>query len=1272
MASERLRSRTGATPAKDTNSRSTSSSNASEDKKAMQARLKDRRRTRREQRLQGRKTSSNLNGSRSPGSTFRGNPAFLLIVGALLLIWLFGFYLLQKTTSTTSNTNNNNNVPPKRDPMQFLRRVGDGVAHNLHLPSLPQPSPDLRQHMLDNGAPSKNVVVHGDPNHVIDMREINAHLTFDNVDGGAWKQGWDVQPVSIGANERPLRVFVVPHSHCDPGWIKTFDQYFQTQTKQILSSVIEALHQNPKRKFIWAEISYFEWWWREQTPATQEGVKQLLRNKQFEFVTGGWVQPDEANTQLYAMEIQLQEGHDFIRNTFGEEYIPKYGWSIDPFGYSPTMAYLLKKHGFQAMLIQRVHYRIKKELAQSKSLEFMWRQTWDDNGDYDIFTHAMPFYSYDIPHTCGPDPSVCCQFDFARRRGVTGYVGNCPWGKQPQSIHPSNVKERALLLLDQYRKKANLYQSNVVIAPLGDDFRYRTLEEANEQYTNYQLLFDYINENVDGVEISFGTLSEYFQAAMGTFTPPLLKGSFFTYSDRDQDYWSGYFTSRIFDKALDRVLERVLYAATTMGATKLELQEPRRALSLFQHHDGVTGTAKTHVVEDYAAQIHKAIRQCNDWIVQSFLKYNWGTLSGLQPCWQSDAPRGLSQNLCGSTGDILVYNPLEIEQSCGNVKVPGGTVMKASLPCEIPGAIAGSKAGILFDAATGLMTHPVKEEWKVWKVPKGGAYLFFPGVLDNFQDKFEIINGGWEVRTPNWKRTVIERSQVNSDGHTVTVIDFTYETFLQNGNEEWLVRFHGDIDNKGVFHTDLNGYNFDTHHFRSDMPIQSQVFPMPTHAAIEDSNQRLTILSEHAQGTASLQEGSIDVWLDRRLRFDDERGVGQGVLDNVPSRTRLRVVLETGGFNHNNPEFEITPFCKQMWKELNHPLELFGRLEHDALQPIPGSITEKVNKVRTRKHSKSSTNHVITPVYMVFNRVDYLKRAIDSLRDSDFPRTEIPIIISYDGHFDSMLSYVDSIKSDFHVIELFHPHACSEHPDSFPGDDPKLNEGYPGDKYGNPREAKITCCKHHFTWMLNTVFAMDEVEDSDGFLFLEEDYVVAPNVYETIQTALTYIDLPTTKTSYFGVTLDLTEGFAFEVKQLSQWGEKRFVTGPMVIRRDMFKKIQENAKEYCTFDEYNWDWSLVHLMGNELLPHLVLVPMTVQAAHIGVEGGLHESGITQQKLARMGRLLGQSGKLTTAFHASVGHLMPLRKGRKVHNEGFGGWGHPADHEHCLNLFKHSG
>ncbi|XP_072309495.1 alpha-mannosidase 2 [Eucyclogobius newberryi] len=524
----------------------------------------------------------------------------------------------------------------------------------------------------------------------VQMLDVYDLLPFDNPDGGAWKQGFPIHYHGNEWNNQSLQVFLVPHSHNDPGWLKTFDQYYQDQTKHILDNMVQFLSEDSRRTMIWAEISYFSKWWNNIDEQKKSMVKKLLLQQRLELVTGGWVMADEANSHYFALLDQLMEGHQWIQNNLGVK--PANGWAIDPFGHSPSMSYLLKGAGLKNHVIQRVHYSVKKHFAQQHLLEFNWRQSWDPSPITDDITcHMMPFYSYDVPHTCGPNPAVCCQFDFHRLPGGKVF---CPWRIAPQPINAENVKERALLLLDQYRQKSRLFQTPVLLVPLGDDFRFVDRSEWQNQFKNYQLLFDFMNQSPElHVKARFGTLKDYFEALHKHLDSsqerlPAVGGDFFTYADRDDHYWSGYFTSRPFYKRLDRALEATLRGAEILFSLALaesrrlhsnlfpgvelfgHLTSGRRSLALFQHHDAVTGTARDAVVRDYGNKLLDSILKLQHVIQSSahlLLLSDKSQFDQSQPLLQMDdvikAHDALPQKTVIKVGDkprtVVVYNPLE-------------------------------------------------------------------------------------------------------------------------------------------------------------------------------------------------------------------------------------------------------------------------------------------------------------------------------------------------------------------------------------------------------------------------------------------------------------------------------------------------------------------------------------------------------------------------------------------------------------------------------------
>ncbi|CAD7086199.1 unnamed protein product [Hermetia illucens] len=106
-----------------------------------------------------------------------------------------------------------------------------------------------------------------------------------------------------------------------------------------------------------------------------------------------------------------------------------------------------------------------------------------------------------------------------------------------------------------------------------------------------------------------------------------------------------------------------------------------------------------------------------------------------------------------------------------------------------------------------------------------------------------------------------------------------------NIGKEVVSRFSSELKTNGVFYTDSNGrqtlkrvrnqrpdYTF---HLREE--VSGNYYPITTKIALEDKETRLAVLIDRAQGGSSLEDGAIELMVNRRLLHDDGFGVGEAL-----------------------------------------------------------------------------------------------------------------------------------------------------------------------------------------------------------------------------------------------------------------------------------------------------------------------------------------------------------------------------------------------------------
>lgn len=393
---------------------------------------------------------------------------------------------------------------------------------------------------------------------------------------------------------------VVPHTHDDPGWLKTVDQCYyganntiqQCGVQYILDTVLQALLDNPDRTFIYAEQSFFQRWWNEQSFAKKQAFKRTVETGQMEFVNGGWVMHDEAASHFVSMIDQTTYGHRFLKEQFNVK--PKIGWQIDPFGHSATHAALLSAEvGFDALYFGRIDYQDHDKRMAEKNLEFVWRASPSLGPDAEVFTGAFQSGNY------GPPAGLCFDQDHCRDTPVM----------DDERLEDYNVD----WLVDTFVEAANELKrharGNHVIMNMGSDFHY---ENAHAWYRNLDKLIDYVNK--DGrVNTFYSTMSIYTQAKHSENIDWSLKtDDFFPYADCDHCYWTGYFTSRPTLKGFERYSSSFLQGLKQLSVlsgkhAEQEISALTAAIGLCNHHDAITGTSKQHVAYDYTKILDKAL-----------------------------------------------------------------------------------------------------------------------------------------------------------------------------------------------------------------------------------------------------------------------------------------------------------------------------------------------------------------------------------------------------------------------------------------------------------------------------------------------------------------------------------------------------------------------------------------------------------------------------------------------------------------------------------------
>ncbi|XP_065071503.1 alpha-1,6-mannosyl-glycoprotein 2-beta-N-acetylglucosaminyltransferase-like [Rhopilema esculentum] len=461
-------------------------------------------------------------------------------------------------------------------------------------------------------------------------------------------------------------------------------------------------------------------------------------------------------------------------------------------------------------------------------------------------------------------------------------------------------------------------------------------------------------------------------------------------------------------------------------------------------------------------------------------------------------------------------------------------------------------------------------------------------------------------------------------------------------------------------------------------------------SAILDEPGSLT-LGENTQSSSSSSSGS---GVEKILKEALEEDKSNPVRDIEVSNEDLKSVENSK--HHSQKSKDQTRVMKKSYLEIIDETNPSHSIDKDNSYPVHKlkKFAEDMNErqiIFNRDEFPNRPRNGIIVVVQVHKRLEYLVHLLSSLEKAKGVEN-ILLIISSDWYSDSIMDAVKKIKF-CQVLHVFFPFAEQLHTDKYPGTDPndcprdisrdearakKCNNAEYPDKYGHYREAKFTMTKHHWWWKANAVFdKLSATKDAKGpVVFLEEDHFVAPDFFHSL-TLLHKIKQSdgrchgSCEVLNLGMYVKVENYFSLSKNQVSLtvWRSYDHNMG-MTLYQDGWRKIQECSEIFCTYDDYNWDWTLMHLSIFCLKRPLKVLSIDLpRVFHIG-ECGMHHQGECNTKdIVRKYEELIEANE--SAFFAKKFVIGNTEDGGAHAGVQNGGWGDKRDHSLC-NSFVNKG